>query len=69
MLAVIDSKRGVLDTEHVNLSLKPLLEDSMDTIRGKDSAESAGWHPMAAGDSYFRNASELMEVSCGLEKP
>lgn len=53
----------------MNLSLKPLLEDSMDTIRGKDSAESVGWHPMAAGDSYFRNASELMEVSCGLERP
>lgn len=53
----------------MNPSLKPLLRENMGTFRGKDLAVLADWHPLAAGNSYFSNASELMQVYFGLEKP
>lgn len=53
----------------MNPSLKPLLGESMGTSRGEDAAESADWRAMEAGDSYSSHASELVQVSFGLEEP
>lgn len=61
--------KGSPGPECVNPSLKRLLEESMDIFRGRDSVVTADRHQLAAGGSDFNNASELMQVSFGVEKP
>lgn len=49
--------------------IKLLLRESMDTFRRWDPAVPAYWHLLDPKDSSFINASELLQVSFGLEKP